>query len=193
MDSKLTRTHGRDPAWTGAEVASKAPLPRDFPLAVTAGPILYAFPANDDPDPHEVDPAPVGAAVGPIRRGPYRPQGAPREVDVDIVPHMLGWDAERHLWYCDIVVMPGDVYFPFIRLALARFQPNAVGGLELSAPVLSDFAQLAPDRHAILTQEGLDPRRRTISVYGNTPFPSEGLPHGSIIRCELHAPRGRRS
>ena len=41
---------------------------------------------------------------------------------------------------------PGASYCPFVRLALARYQPNSVTGAELSRIVLCDFAQLLPDR-----------------------------------------------
>jgi hypothetical protein len=38
------------------------------------------------------------------------------------------------------------VYYPFVRLALARFQPISVPGAHLSRVVLSDFVQVAPPR-----------------------------------------------
>jgi hypothetical protein len=66
-----------------------------------------------------------------------------------------GYDAERKLWYCDIEMDYGDSYFPFVRLALARYQPKSIqwngGDVKLSRVVLADFAQLAPDRTASVT------------------------------------------
>jgi hypothetical protein len=172
-DSKTCASQwGADPAWIGEHVTTTAPAARDFPLRVGAGPIPYAIPPEADPDPLDVDPAPTGQAVTQISTGPFRPQGTAQGVQVDVAPHAVGYDRERRLWYCDIVIRPGDAYFPFVRLALARYQPNSVAGLELSAPVASDFAQLAPDRLAIVAQEGRDSRQRTVSVYGNAPAAS---------------------
>ena len=64
------------------------------------------------------------------------------------------YDSARGLWFCDISFDPGQAisYFPFVRLALARFQPHSVfsgDGLDsahLSRVVLSDYVQLAPHR-----------------------------------------------
>jgi hypothetical protein len=64
------------------------------------------------------------------------------------------YDPERKLWFCDISFDPGVTvsYFPFVRLALARFQPHSVlsnNGLDsahLSRAVLADYIQLAPNR-----------------------------------------------
>lgn len=65
---------------------------------------------------------------------------------VDVVGYSVQFDEERKLWYADILVNPGQSYFPFIRLALARFQPDSVAGAELSRVVLCDIMQLLPDR-----------------------------------------------
>ena len=45
-----------------------------------------------------------------------------------------------------------SAYFLFIRLALARLQPHAVLGAELSKVVLADFIQCTPDRLVTLTE-----------------------------------------
>ncbi|HEY0320616.1 MAG TPA: hypothetical protein VGC66_06685 [Pyrinomonadaceae bacterium] len=58
------------------------------------------------------------------------------------------YNHERRLWYCDIQFAPQvyKSYYPFVRLALVRFQPNSIADAHLSRVVLADFAQLAPDR-----------------------------------------------
>ena len=53
--------------------------------------------------------------------------------------------------FCDVELDAGDSYFPFIRLALVRFQPKSVPGAERSAAVYADFVQLAPDRTVSVT------------------------------------------
>jgi hypothetical protein len=88
-------------------------------------------------------------------------QGKP----VDVAAHDVGYDAERGLWYCDIAVDSRGSYFPFIRLALARFQPISVPGAHLSKVILVDFAQLAPDRTLSLVRL---PNSVRVTVSGHT-------------------------
>jgi hypothetical protein len=77
---------------------------------------------------------------------------------VDVAGYSVGYDAGRRLWYCDVVFSDVPAYTPFVRLALARYQPSSIPGVELSHVVLADFAQLAPDRSASLA---LDPATAT--------------------------------
>jgi hypothetical protein len=58
------------------------------------------------------------------------------------------YNQERQMWYCDILFDPEEVtsYYPFVRLALARYQPNSIPDAHLSRVVLTDFVQLANDR-----------------------------------------------
>ena len=45
----------------------------------------------------------------------------------------------------DIEVNTGESYYPFIRLALCRFQPKSLMNAHLSRVIQCDFAQIAPD------------------------------------------------
>lgn len=65
---------------------------------------------------------------------------------VDVVGYRPQFDEERNLWYCDILLDPDVAYFPMVRLALARFQPNSIARAEISAVTLADFIQVAPHR-----------------------------------------------
>jgi hypothetical protein len=69
-------------------------------------------------------------------------------VKVVVAGHEVHFDRQRKLWYCDIEINPGDTYYPFVRLALARYQPHSLPNAHLSRVVMSDFIQLAPDRTA---------------------------------------------
>ncbi len=64
--------------------------------------------------------------------------------------HVVGfkpvYDAERNLWVADIQLDAQRSYMPFVRLALARYQPISVPGAHLSPVVLSDFVQVPPHR-----------------------------------------------
>ncbi|MFN2184785.1 MAG: hypothetical protein ACK2UU_12370 [Anaerolineae bacterium] len=72
----------------------------------------------------------------------------PGTVRVNVAAHEVHYDCHRKLWYCDIEIDPGETYFPFVRLALARYQPRSVPNAHLSRVVMTDFVQLAPDRTA---------------------------------------------
>jgi hypothetical protein len=72
----------------------------------------------------------------------------PREARVVVAGHEVHYDVGRKLWYCDIEIDAGDTYYPFVRLALARYQPHSVPDAHLSRVVMTDFIQVAPDRTA---------------------------------------------
>ncbi|RZS36406.1 hypothetical protein EV193_10787 [Herbihabitans rhizosphaerae] len=80
--------------------------------------------------------------------------------------HDVQWDAERRRWACDVVLPAGRVYQPFVRLALARYQPNSLAGVELSAVAALQWAQLAPDRSATIRLHALDLTRVDLTVAG---------------------------
>jgi hypothetical protein len=66
---------------------------------------------------------------------------------VSVAGHQVFYASERDLMYCDIDIdTTGSAYTPFIRLALARFQPNSLLDAHLSRVILADYVQIAPDR-----------------------------------------------
>ncbi|MFF7726953.1 hypothetical protein [Streptomyces sp. NPDC008001] len=74
---------------------------------------------------------------------------APVSVPLALFPP--AFDSRLGLWSCDIDVDLGDLadspaYFPYVRFALARYQPFSLDPLHLSKVALSDFVQLLPDR-----------------------------------------------
>lgn len=79
----------------------------------------------------------------------------PGEV-VAVVGYRAEFDSTRALWFADIELLKlGESYSPFVRLALARYQPHSFPGAQLSRISRADFVQLPPDRHttvAIKTQ-----------------------------------------
>ncbi len=99
---------------------------------------------------------------------------------VSVVGFMPEYDWVRRLWFCDIQLNMANLtsYYPFVRLALARYQPNsickAVGSAvldaNLSRVVVADFAQLVPDRTLEITFR--DEIRFDISVSGYGVFKS---------------------
>jgi hypothetical protein len=65
-----------------------------------------------------------------------------------VVGYGTTYDKGRKLWYADIEMSPGNVYVPFVRLALVRYQPYSVTNAHISPVHLTDFIQLLPDRTA---------------------------------------------
>lgn len=75
----------------------------------------------------------------------------PDEKKFIAVGHQVEYDEQRQLWFCDLELDSGQAYFPFIRLALARFQPDSVPGAHLSQVVVANFAQILPERNLVVT------------------------------------------
>ena len=69
---------------------------------------------------------------------------------VDVAGFEAAYDCERKCWYADVHIANLANYFPFIRLALARFQPHSMEGAHLSTIVRTDFIQLTNDRTATI-------------------------------------------
>ena len=99
---------------------------------------------------------------------------------VHIAGHQVGYDADRDLLYCDIAVagVAEQTYAPFLRLALARFQPNALPGMELSPVVLADFVQVPAGRVTTVRPAGAGADTFEVLVEGVAPstVPYPGLP-----------------
>ena len=165
---KYATQWGNDPVWDSAFVAGIAPRRADFSLARTA------------PDPQGTW-LPPGAPQTELDQSPgaftvtgLQPPGVlASDLALEVAPHDVAWDAERQLWYCDIAVDPGGAYFPFIRLALARYQPISTPGAYLSNIVLADFMSLAPERWLVVVTAP-DPRSRQVTVSGHRYSASSG-------------------
>ena len=87
----------------------------------------------------------------------------------DVVGYEVAYDSARQLWYCDIELNNAAVYAPFVRLALVRYQPHSIAGVELSPVQLADFVQIAPDRSAMLSIDPNDPRQAKLFIGGLAP------------------------
>jgi ABC-type molybdate transport system substrate-binding protein len=89
---------------------------------------------------------------------------------VDIAVFKTEYSRERKLWHCDIPFNLVGQYTPFVRLALVRYQEDALHSIKdnvearISSVVLADFAQIAPNRYAALQRTG---RAVTLTVSGD--------------------------
>jgi len=133
---------GIDPIWASNPLPADLPKFEHFtnPSQIAAGLTLQELEGMQDPSTEYYN---VGVAA-------YKPE----------------YDKDRGLWYCDIEIDAGDVYFPFVRLALVRYQPISVGNAHLSRVVLADLAQLTPDRTAIMVYNPKNPKKIDLVVAG---------------------------
>jgi hypothetical protein len=81
-----------------------------------------------------------------------------------VAGHECTYDKERRLWVADVVLNAGSAYFPFVRLALVRYQPNSIAKAHISRVVMTDFIQLVPDRTAAVTVNS--PTKLAVQVAG---------------------------
>jgi hypothetical protein len=131
---------GMDPIWLAPPPPSEA-VPREehFQKAVTFG---------------------HGLTLEELAQSPFVP--------FSVAGHAVAFDTTRQLWYCDIEIDPGQAYFPFIRLALARYQPESLPDAHLSRVVLADFMQLMPNRSASITFDPIETTQLDIAITGKT-------------------------
>jgi len=140
----LVTQWGMDPIWQTNPLPQDLPRLENFKTAVKSGTGLTLEELADRPEPSP---------------GAYR---------VCVAGYKPEYDKDRGLWYCDIEIDFGASYFPFIRMALVRYQPISVENAHLSHVVLADFAQLAPDRTATLVYDPKNPKRLDVAVAGLT-------------------------
>ncbi len=120
----------------------------------------------------------------------------PKLLRATVAAYPVQFDKEKQMWYCDLAVNPGNMYFPFIRLVLARYQPDSVrkgdDDVCLSPVVLADMMQLMPDRNTTITFKNDDSNSKfTITITGVI---YNGLSSGSrvtdsVIRISFLNPR----
>jgi len=101
---------------------------------------------------------------------------------VNIVAYTPKYDNERHLYYVDILLNIHLSYFPFVRLALARYQPNSVKKDDtdccLSPIVLADYIQVPAPRASSLEFKGAK-NNIVVAISGTAPAVSNT---GSMYR-----------
>jgi hypothetical protein len=130
-------------------------------------------------DPIRRNPAPqnrlgLGHFRGSKRTGKGLTLADGPSVVVDVAGFEPQYHAERQLWFCDIQLDAGDAYMPFVRLALARYQPESLPGLELSRLVRAEFLQLAPDRSVVVSRTA--PGTVSVALSGVTGDNEDGEP-----------------
>ena len=59
---------------------------------------------------------------------------------------------KRNMWFVDVVLDSRSAAWPFLRLAVARYQSNSISGMEFSEIVATDFIQIPPERIGTLSR-----------------------------------------
>lgn len=135
---------------------------------------------------------------------PAGPSGMPAVVatadgqQVVVLPYEPSYHAERRLWRVDIGIATGAALWPFVRLAVARYQPESLPGCALSKIVHCDFMQLPPERSFTLARP--DDRTARVVVSGPIGVNLLGTQRGAFIaapqqpfeRAKLAINAGRR-
>ncbi len=125
---KVVSQWGADPVWLGAPVARRG-------MFLELDNLLRATGLDDRPgDALPVVPPAVHELPGlggrPVTVLGYRPQ----------------YNLKRRMWYVDVAIDPGNSFWPFVRLSVARYQPDSINGCHLSKQIRCDFVQLTPER-----------------------------------------------
>ena len=147
------------------------------------------------------DPIYLSSSPAPALLGPYTfPSATAQEYGltldelpddtVDVAGHTPTFDENRGLWTCDVRIDAGDVYHPWVRLALARYQPHALPEAKLSRVMLADFAALPMNRSVLLTYDPFDPDNVAVTVSGpsyEATANDEGSPSpgGSFVQVSI--------
>jgi hypothetical protein len=161
----------RERVWSGSEMTALGELEEilAYPKFVVSA-RTHVTTIGKDPTWASQDPKKVVAYTDfPLRTKASRTGLTIAEIpgaQVAVAAHEVFYDTKRELWYSDIELSPGIAYFPFVRLALARFQPESVANAHLSPIVLTDFIQLLADRTANVSISG---NQATVTVSGIGP------------------------
>ncbi|HET6968082.1 MAG TPA: hypothetical protein VFI44_07385, partial [Ornithinibacter sp.] len=129
---------GSDPIWTAPGVQTRAVTLAELDDALSLTGIDDRVDAGRPVVPPVTLPLPLGGAglenapTVPVLVAGYRPR----------------YSEQRRLWYVDVAFDARATFWPFVRLAVARYQPESVAGAHLSTPVRLDQVQLAPERTA---------------------------------------------
>lgn len=123
------------------------------------------------------------AAARPVTAPATLPLAAlPNQPAVTVLGYKPHYNATRQLWYVDVALDPGDAFWPFLRLAVCRYQPDSIAGCHLSAPIRCDFVQLPPERTASVSRT--DEQHVRVVVAGPFGYRA-GLMHNRDPRAAL--------
>ena len=173
---------GADPIW------ESSPVPQRAMNVLMLENLLRVVDLDDRPQPGRPVTAPASLPLTTVPGSPT----------VMVVGYQPQFNETRGLWYVDVALDPGDAFWPFVRLAVARYQPSSVPGCHLSAPVRCDFAQLPPERtlsvsrtddsHVRVVLSGVVGRRDTPAAGGRSVADLGGANRFVVARLQKRDP-----
>jgi len=165
---------GGDPAWFSAPVDRR-------PLGVVQlDNLLRTTGLDDRPEP--------GRPVRPPQQLPLA--SLPEQPVVTVVGYRPQYNLERRLWYVDVAIDPGPTFWPFVRLAVCRFQPESIAGCHLSPPMRCHYVQLTPERITSVSRTDDKHVRVVVSgPIGVRTFPERGHVSGDAFAEAVGANR----
>lgn len=150
LPPSLTSRWAKDPVHVTGTPASTTQLPLVRPSELLLGLAAGAV----------VDPQPARPVTLPVATSLVDAKGKPAVV-------ILGYQPEFHpgrqMWFVDVAMDPGDSLWPFVRLAVARYQPDSLPGMDLSPVALTDWVQPLPERIATANRRTDDTVRLTVT------------------------------
>jgi hypothetical protein len=144
---------GADPIWRARGVDSRG-------MFVGFDNLINVLGLTDRPDDARPSAPPVSMQYAAVKGSPM----------VTVLGYRPRYNAERQLWFVDVAIDPGDHFWPFVRLSVARYQPDSINGCHLSEPVKCDFLQLMPERTASVSRTDI----RHVRVVVSGPFGTRG-------------------
>jgi hypothetical protein len=125
----------------------------------------------------------------PVQRPLVDREGQP---NVWVLAYQPEFSPERGLWFVDVAFDPGTAFWPFVKLAVARYQPDSLPGLHLGPIAVCDHAQLAPERTATLSRT--DETHVRIAVTGPVGHPRDQASTAVPLASDFfnHVARSRR-
>ena len=111
----------------------------------------------------------VGGAVVPRAARPVTPSLPQVLVDVDGQPtaQIVGYQPEFHpcrgLWFVDVAMDDVPALWPFVRLAVARYQASSIDGCTLSPVTLTSWVQPLPARTCTVSRPDAGTVRVTLT------------------------------
>lgn len=126
-------------------------------------PILYSVQTE------KTSPQPADFRLNPVIDDQLQYPGQD-DKKAQVAAYPVFFDEEKQMWFADLAIDPKNVYFPFVKLALARYQPYSVKKQNqdvcLSSVVLSTFIQLVPERQTKVQFTNKDKSKLKISIDG---------------------------
>ena len=81
----------------------------------------------------------------------------------NVVAYPVIFDEDRQQWFCDLAINSPEMYYPFIKLALARYQPHSVRKQETDVRVQASqrlqplgFKPIADGQHRQASQSSTE-------------------------------------